>query len=569
MFKDFVGYYKPFRGLFIADMVCAFLASMCDLYYPMITRVMINDYIPHGLINKLVLVGMIMLVLYILKMGFNYFIQYYGHFVGVGIQSNMRREIFEHFQKLPFSFFDDNKTGVLMSRIVNDLMEISELAHHGPEDLFLSLVMLIGAFIMMGSINWYLTFIIFAFLPLLIVFTAKIRLKMSAAFKQTRIEIAEVNANLENSISGIRVAKSFVNDEYEMKKFKENDANFVKARKRSYKAMAQFFSGNNFILDFMNVVVIIAGGIFLSRGKIDFGGLVAYLLYVNMFMSPIKRLIGFIEQYQDGLSGYKRFREIMAEQPEKDTENAIDIEDVKGEICFENVSFAYSEGEDVLSGISAVIPAGKTVAFVGASGGGKTTVCHLVPRFYDISEGSITLDGKDIRGISIKSLRKNIGIVQQEVFLFTGTIYENIAYGKTGATRDEVIEASKLAKIDAFIENLPNGYDTYIGEHGVKLSGGQKQRIAIARAFLKNPPVLILDEATSALDNVTEMQIQQSLKELSAGRTTIVVAHRLSTIRDADNIIVLTREGIVEQGTHDELMANKGLYYAMSMGVPE
>lgn len=569
MIKKFAHYYKPFKGLFAADMLCAFLSSLCDLYYPMITKVMIDDYIPNKLVDKLITVGLIMMVLYIFKMMLNYFIQYYGHLVGVGIQSNMRKEIFAHMQKLPFSFFDDNKTGSLMSRVVNDLQEISELAHHGPEDLFLSLVMLLGSFIMMSSINLYLTLIIFAFLPVILFFTAKKRLKMSKAFKKTREEIAEINANLENSLAGIRVSKSFVNNQYEMKKFVENDNNFVKARKLSYKAMAEFFSGNSFILDFLNVVVIIAGGIFLTYGKIELSDLVAYLLYVNMFIKPIRQLIGFVEQYQNGLSGYKRFLEIMEVEPEKDTPGAKDIENVKGDICFDNVSFSYDEGQDVLHNISVCVPAGKTVAFVGASGGGKTTVCHLVPRFYEIREGKITLDGIDVRDITLDSLRRNVGIVQQDVFLFTGTIFDNIAYGKPEASYEEVVNAAKLAKIDAFVEELPDKYNTYIGERGIKLSGGQKQRIAIARVFLKNPPVLILDEATSALDNTTEMYIQQSLSELSKGRTTIVVAHRLSTVREADNIVVLTKEGIAEQGTHRELMDKNGVYASMLAVVPE
>lgn len=569
MIRKFAKYYKPFKWWFAADMLCAFLSSLCDLFYPMITRVMINDYIPNKLVDKLIVVGVIMLVLYIVKMGLNYFIEYYGHLIGVGIQSNMRREIFAHLQRLPFTYFDNNKTGSLMSRVVHDLQEISELAHHGPEDLFLSIIMLAGSFILMWWINPWLTLIIFAILPLLIIFTGKKRRKMSDAFKETREKIAEVNANLENSLSGIRVSKSFVNYEAEMAKFKENDNKFVAARKSAYKAMAEFSSGNSFILDFLNVVVIIAGGIFLSYGIIEFADLVAYLLYVNMFMKPIRKLIGFVEQYQNGISGYTRFLEIMAQEPEKDSENAVEIDKVKGDIRFENVTFAYDEGHEVLKNININIPAGKTVAIVGSSGGGKTTVCHLLPRFYDISEGKITLDGRDIREITFDSLRKNIGIVQQDVFLFTGTVYDNIAYGKPEATREEVLNAAKLAKIDVFVESLPEKYETYIGERGIKLSGGQKQRIAIARAFLKNPPVLILDEATSALDNTTEIYIQQSLAELSKGRTTIVVAHRLSTVRNADNIIVLTKDGIAEQGTHAQLVANNGIYAKMSAGVPE
>ena len=416
---------------------------------------------------------------------------------------------------------------------------------------------------MMAGINIYLTLIIFVVLPFLILFTLKKRLKMSAAFKKSREEISHVNANLENSISGIRVSKSFVSDDVEMQKFIENDKNFVAARKRSYKALAEFHSGNNFILDFMNVIVIIAGGIFLSYGKIDIGSLVAYLLYVHMFMNPIRRLIGFVEQFQDGISGYRRFREIMEVKPETDYPGARNLENIKGDICFENVDFSYDKGQQVLKNISFNVPHGKTVALVGGSGGGKTTVCHLIPRFYGTDSGRITLDGVDIKEITLESLRKNIGIVQQDVFLFTGNIYENIAYGKPGASREEVINAAKLAKIDNFIETLPHKYDTYIGERGIKLSGGQKQRIAIARVFLKNPPVLILDEATSALDNITETQIQKSLSELSKGRTVLVVAHRLSTVRNADNIIVLDKDGIIEQGNHEELIAKDGVYADM------
>ncbi len=569
MIKSFIKYYKPFKGWFLADMLCAFLVSLCDLFYPMITRVMIDEYIPNKMVDKLIIVGVILLVLYLIKMGLNYFISYYGHVIGVGIQSDMRKKLFAHMQHLPFKFFDDNKTGVLMSRVVNDLAEITELAHHGPEDLFLSVVLLLGSFVMMSSINLYLTLIIFAILPFLIIFTSKKRVKMSAAFKKTREEVAEVNANLENSLSGIRVSKSFVNFEHEMDKFIENDNNFVKARKFSYKAMAEFHCGNTFILDFLNVVVIIAGGIFLSYSMISLADLVAYLLYVNMFLNPIRRLIGFVEQYQNGISGYKRFIEILEEVPESDKENAVELLDVNGDIEFNNVTFSYEYGREVLNDISVKIPAGKTVAFVGASGGGKTTVCHLLPRFYDITFGKITIDGIDIRDITLSSLRKNIGIVQQDVFLFTGTIYDNIAYGSENKSREEIINAARLAKIDSFVETLPDGYETYIGERGIKLSGGQKQRIAIARVFLKNPPILILDEATSALDNTTEMYIQQSLEDLSKGRTTIVVAHRLSTVRDADKIVVLTKEGIVEEGTHGELIEKNGVYASMAKGIFE
>lgn len=555
-----MSYYKPHKKLFALDMLCAFLVAICDLFYPMITRNLINDYVPNRQLQLIFIWAFVLLGIYLLKAGLNYFIQYYGHVVGVRMQADMRKEVFTHLQELPFSFFDENKTGVIMSRIINDLMDISELAHHGPEDLFVSTIMLIGSFIILCTINVPLTLIIFAFIPLLIWFAAKKRIKMTHAFTETRVKVAEVNAGLENSISGIRVAKAFANKEYEIQKFQKDNLAFQKAREFAYKAMAEFFSGMNFIVDFLNVLVLLVGGYFVYQYKIQLGDFVAYLLYINLFLRPIRKLIQFIEQYQSGMTGFKRFIELMEAKPESEIETPIQLQDVQGQIDFKNVSFMYDENSHILNNINLTIEKGKTVALVGPSGGGKTTLCHLIPRFYEIDEGQIYIDNVDIKKFDRMSLRKNIGIVQQDVFLFTGTIKENIAYGNLDATDEEIIEAAKQANIHDFILHLANGYNTYIGERGVKLSGGQKQRISIARLFLKNPPILILDEATSALDNATEILIQQSLDKLAKGRTTLIVAHRLSTIKNADEIIVLTDKGIEERGSHKELLNKQGIY---------
>ncbi len=560
MLKRFIAYYKPVKIIFITDMICAFAVAVCDLFYPMITRNIINIYVPNQefqlMIKWLVVLGFI----YILKFGLNYYITYYGHIMGVKMQAHMRKDIFEHLQDLPFVFFDENKTGTLSSRIINDLMDISELAHHGPEDLFISLVMLIGSFIMLSTINLPLSLIVFSAVPLLLIVAMKLRLKMEDAFMETRVTIGEVNATIENSISGIRVSKAFSNKENEIEKFEKNNSRFQEARRKAYKVMAEFHVGSSFIIDILNIVVLSSGAIFFFIGIINFGDFAAFLLYTGNFLNPIRKLVNFVEQYQSGSSGFKRFIEIMDKDVEKDDPGAADIYDVKGEISFDDVSFAYDDNKEILKDITFDIEAGKTVAIVGPSGGGKTTLCHLIPRFYEIEEGSISIDNIDIRKFTRKSLRKNIGIVQQDVFLFTGTILENIQCGKLDATKEEVYKAAKNANIHDFIMSLPEGYDTYVGERGVKLSGGQKQRISIARVFLKNPPIIILDEATSALDNATEFLIQKALDELSKGRTTIVVAHRLSTIKNADEIIVLTDQGIQEKGRHPELLDKKGMY---------
>jgi ATP-binding cassette, subfamily B, bacterial len=548
--------------LFILDMVCAFFISVLDLVFPVVTKNFINDYIPNGNIDLLYKWTIYLAILFVLRYISQYIVNYYGHVVGVRIEHDMRKDVFAHLQTLSFTYFDNNKTGHIMSRIVNDLREITELAHHGPEDLFISLVMLIGSFIILLRIEWRLTLIIFAFVPLMIWFAISKRNKMSESFRQVRKRIANVNSQLENSISGIRVAKSFTNEDYEIEKFAENNMEFREAREASYKVMAEFMSGINFMSNMLNLIVLSLGGIFVYKKYIDYGELVAYLLFVNYFLQPIRRLTEFAQQYQDGMTGFERFIEIMNIEPDiKDKEDAIELKDVKGEIEFKDVSFSYSNGKKtVFSGINLDIKQGKTVAIVGPSGAGKTTLCHLIPRFYEIDEGQILIDGVDIRDIKLRSLRQNIGLVQQDVFLFTGTIKDNILYGNPEASDEEIVEAAKKASIHDFIMTLPNGYDTYIGEKGVMLSGGQKQRISIARLFLKNPPILILDEATSALDNETEIAIQKSLEELSHGRTVLVIAHRLSTIKNADEIVVLTNKGIEEKGKHEELLEKKGVY---------
>ena len=561
MLRSFAHYYKPHWKLFVFDMICALVAAGCDLVYPVVSRNIINTYIPDKNIRLILTWCAALLVIYIIQTVMQYFMQYQGHIVGVRMQADMRRDVFEHLQKLPFSYFDEHKTGVIMSRIVNDLMDISEFAHHGPEDLFISLVTVVGAFIILCTVNVPLTLITFAVLPFLVLFIIKKRSAMTMAFRKNRIEIAEVNASLENSIAGIRVSRAFTGEREEEKKFAENNQRYVTVRERSYRVMAEFFSGTNFLTSLMNVVILAAGGYCVYRGVINVGDMVAYMLFINMFVNPIKKLIQFVEMFQNAITGYVRFQELMNVEPEQDEKGAIELKNVRGEIVFDDVTFHYDENKEVLSHISLTFPQGKMVAIVGPSGGGKTTLCHLIPRFYEISGGSILVDGHDIRDVTRASLRRQIGIVQQDVFLFTGTIFDNIAYGKLGASREEVYEAAKKANIHDYIMSLPEGYDTFVGERGVKLSGGQKQRISIARVFLKNPPILVLDEATSALDNVTENYIQDSLDELCKNRTTIVVAHRLSTIKNADEIIVMDRDGIEERGTHEELLARgNGIY---------
>ncbi|KXA05493.1 ABC transporter ATP-binding protein [Clostridium perfringens] len=560
MLKRFIRYYKPYKKLFILDLLAAFLVSACDLFYPMITRNIINDVIPNKQIKLLFVFAVVLTLIFLIKAGLNYFMQYWGHVVGVRMQADMRRDLFDKLQDMPNKYFDNNKTGVIMSRIINDLLDISELAHHGPEDLFISLVMLVGSFIILCTINVPLTIITFAIIPFLLFYTIHKRNKMKKAFKETRVKTGEVNATIENSISGVRVTKSFGNKAYEMEKFDKSNGIFKKAREHAYKAMAEYFSGMFFLVDMLELIVLIAAGYFTYLGKINIGDFAAYLLYIKMFLQPIRKLINFNEMFQNGMSGFERYEEIMNEENEKEIPNAKELKDVKGKITIKDVTFRYDNKESILENFNLDIEAGKMVALVGPSGGGKTTICNLIPRFYDYESGQIFIDDVDISTVTLKSLRENIGIVQQDVFLFTGTIKENIMYGNPNATDEEVIEAAKNSCLHDFIMGLEDGYDTFIGERGVKLSGGQKQRISIARVFLKNPAILILDEATSALDNVTEYEIQKALEELSKDRTTLVVAHRLSTVKNSDEIVVLTDRGIEERGTHEELIKLGGVY---------
>ncbi|MGL5674809.1 MAG: ABC transporter ATP-binding protein [Cellulosilyticaceae bacterium] len=559
MLKRFISYYKPYKKLFALDMLVALLAALCDLIYPMMTRELINESIPNQNMRMIGVFAVTLVVIFGVKAICNYFMQYWGHVVGVRMQADMRRDIFKHLQKIPCTYFDNTKTGDIMSRIINDLMEISELAHHGPEDLFISLIMILGSFGILITINVPLTLVIFACIPFIFWFTWKKKDKMGKAFKASRVETGKVNAILENSIAGMRVSKSFGSDANELEKFQKGNLSFCGAREKAYKAMAEYFSGAVFSIDMLDYVCLIAGGLFTFKGIITIGDFMAYLLYIKMFTQPIRKLINFMEQYQNGMTGFKRYMELMEEVEEQDKPDAKVLGSVKGDITFKNVSFKY-ENEYVLQGINLNIPAGKMIALVGPSGGGKTTFCNLIPRFYELNEGDITIDGQSIYDVTLRSLREHIGIVQQEVFLFTGSIKENILYGKQDATDEEVMDAAKKANIHEFIMSLPEGYATYVGERGVKLSGGQKQRLSIARVFLKNPSILILDEATSALDNATEYMIKQSIEEVCKGRTTVVVAHRLSTIRNADEIVVLGKDGIEESGSHEALLQQDGVY---------
>ena len=560
MISRFIKYYSPYKKLFILDLIAAFLFALCDLVYPMITRNIMDDVVPNKDLRMLVVFGIALVVIFIFKAFLSYFMQYWGHVVGVRMQADMRSDVIIHLQKLPNEYYNNNKSGVIMSRIVNDLMDISELAHHGPEDLFISIVMLVGSFFILIDINITLTLIIFAILPFVIWFSLAQRKKMNKAFKETRVKIGDVNATLENSIAGMKVTKSFCTEEEELEKFNKSNNIFRHAREGAYKVMAQYFSGMNLFMDILELIALVSAGYFAYTGKITLGDFAAYLLYVKMFIQPIKKLINFMEQYQNGMTGFERFIEIIDQETEIQAKNPIELKNIKGKIDIENVSFTYEDENEVFNNLSLSIEAGKTIALVGPSGGGKTTLCNLIPRFFDFTEGDIKIDGISIKEASLKSLRSNIGVVAQDVFLFTGTVKENIVIGNPNATDKEVIEAAKKARIHDFIISLPNGYDTYIGERGVKLSGGQKQRISISRIFLKNPPIIILDEATSALDNVTEREIQESLEELSKDRTNLIVAHRLTTIKNADEIIVLTDKGIEERGNHQQLIQKGGVY---------
>ena len=561
LLKRFVSYYKPHRKLFAMDMTAALFVSAIGVVYPIITRTMLNTLIPERNYRMIVILGLTLLAMYFIKMGLNYFIQYKGHMMGVYMQARMRTDLFAHLETLPYSFYDTHETGKIMTRMTNDLFEVVELAHHGPENIIISVLSIVISFAYLSTIDIRLTLIVFACVPFLLLISYSLRKKMRKAFRDSRSAIAEINASMESSISGIRVTKAFTNAEKEKEKFEIGNGKFQKARKAAYSAMGRFFSGNTFVTDIFNVVVLIAGGFFLYNGQIRFGDYSAFIVSVNMFIAPVMTLINFMEQFENGISGFERFCEIMDAKPETDSPDAKDAGQLEGHIEFRDVSYAYDEDKNVLRHVNLNIEKGKTYALVGPSGGGKTTICHLIPHFYDVESGEILLDGKEIHGLTLESVRRNIGIVQQDIYLFNDSMKENIRYGKLDATDEEIELAAKRANIHDYIMSLPNGYDTNIGERGVRLSGGQKQRLSIARVFLKNPPILILDEATSALDNTTEILIQQALDELCKGRTTLVVAHRLSTIKNADEIAVVSDGQITEQGTHEELMAKQGMYY--------
>ena len=562
MLKRFIAYYKPHKKMLALDMLASFLISLIGMIYPIVTNRMLNEYIPEKMYTTIVIAGIIVLALYVLRMLLRYFVQYYGHLIGVKMQSRMRQDLFAHLEKLPFSFYDDHETGRIMTRITSDLFEVCELAHHGPENLLISSVMIILSFSYLCSIDPILTLIVFSCVPILIAVTMHYRKEMRKAFDDRRKSNATINAAVESSVTGIRVTKAYTNSEREIEKFERGDQEFVNASRAAYHAMAKFSSSTAFVTDVFNVIILIAGGLFLYSGRITFGDYSTFIVSVNLFINPVNTLINFMEQYQNGVSGFRRFMEIMDEKPETDTPEAKELKNVQGNIEFRHVSYSYNDSQPVLKDVSLKIQKGCKLALVGPSGGGKTTLCHLLPNFYKLGEGdgAILIDGTDIRSLTLDSVRRNIGIVQQDVFLFVGSIRDNILYGRPDATFEEVQEAAKRANIHDYIMSLENRYDTEIGERGVKLSGGQKQRLSIARVFLKDPAILILDEATSALDNTTEVLIQQALDELCKGRTTLVVAHRLSTIRNADEIAVVINGQITEQGTHEELIAKNGTY---------
>lgn len=562
--RIFLSYYRPHIHLFLLDMFCALLICLIDLAFPYLSRTALNELLPQQAYRSFFLVIAFFAAAYVGK-GLLYFtVSYWGHVFGVRVEADLRRDLYAHMERLSFSFFDKNRTGVLMSRVTNDLFEITELAHHGPEDLFISTVTLVGAFCIMCTIEWRLAVLSFAIVPFFLLFTIYQRRKMRRANLKLKAQTAEINAAIESGISGMRTAKAFQNEETEKAKFGAMNHLFVQAKSVYYKTMATFQGGMEFSLSIMPVLVIGAGGYFIMKGTVDYADLVAFTLYVTTFTTPVKKLVTFVEQFMQGSAGFQRFLELMRLEPEiQDAPDAQEMGTVRGEITFDHVSFRYQNQEDVLREIDLTIRAGEKFAFVGPSGGGKTTLCQLIPRFYDVTEGAVRIDGQDVRAVTQHSLRRQIGIVQQDVFLFADSVLENIRYGRPDATDEEVIQAARLAEIHEDILAMPNGYETYVGERGVMLSGGQKQRISIARVFLKNPPIVILDEATSALDSVTEARIQASFDRLCQGRTSIVIAHRLSTIRDASRIAVVDQAHIVEQGSHQELMARNGAYASL------
>lgn len=565
--KKFIHYYGPYKAVFFIDLICAAVISLVDLAYPQILRTMTKTLFTQDkvmILHALPVIAVSLFVMYIVQSLCKYYVTYQGHMMGANMERDMRRELFDHYQELSFSYYSRNNSGQMMSKLVSDLFDISEFAHHGPENLFISLVKIVGAFIFLFFINKKLALPLIILVIVMFVFSFRQNAKMQETFMENRRKIGDVNASLQDTLSGIRVVQSFANEDIEREKFKKSNEAFLVSKRDNYHCMGSFMSSNLFFQGMMYLVTLVYGGYLIAQGEMQTGDLAMYALYIGIFISPIQILVELVEMMQKGLSGFRRFLDVMETESEiKDADDAVELKDVKGHVRYDHVSFHYSDDETpVLSDISIDIPAGRSIALVGPSGSGKTTICSLLPRFYDVTGGSITVDGKNIRGLTLKSLRSQIGMVQQDVYLFDGTIKDNIAYGKPGATDDEIIKAAKCASIHDFIMELPDGYDTYVGERGTRLSGGQKQRISIARVFLKNPPILILDEATSALDNESERWIQKSLEELSKNRTTITIAHRLSTIRDADEIIVITEDGIAERGTHAELLAQNGVYAA-------
>ena len=565
LIRRFAGYYRAHLPLFALDMFCALLISGVDVVYPLLSRKALDAYISPGAANLkpfLVIVG-ISIAMHILRAVCSYIVTYYGHVLGVYIEADMRRDVFSHLQKLGFSFYDKSRTGKLMARCTTDLFDVVELAHHGPEDIFISVLTFLGSFIAMLTINPLLAVVLIATVPVMLAFVMYLRKRLHLTSRKVKESVAVINSDIESAISGARVAKAFTNEDYEVEKFERGNDNYIRAKGKNYKAMGQFMSGMEFFTSILRVIVLAVAGlmIILDRGNMTLKVLTVFLLYVSSFTTPIRKLAMFMEQYTAGMAGFSRFTEIMDTEPEiVDKPGAEELTSVKGDIVFDNVAFSYDGGRKVLENISLTIPHGSTVALVGPSGGGKTTLCHLIPRFYDVTEGVITVDGRDIRDVTLRSLRGNIGIVQQDVFLFAASVKDNIRYGRLDASDEEIIAAAKAAEIHDDIMRMPDGYDTIVGERGITLSGGQKQRVSIARIFLKNPPILILDEATSALDSATEAKITGALERLSKGRTTLIIAHRLSTVRNADEIMVIDDTGILERGSHEELIALNGAY---------
>ena len=563
--RKFITYYAPYKAVFFIDLICAAFISIVDLAYPQILRTMTNTLFTKDssvILRALPWLAAGLLTMYVIQSLCKYYVSYQGHMMGAHMERDMRQQLFDHYEKLSFSYYSRNNSGQMMSKLVSDLFDIAEFAHHGPENLFISVVKIAGSFVFLFLINWRLALPLIVLVLCMFIFSFRQNQRMQETFMENRRKIGDVNSSLQDTLAGIRVVQSFANEEIEREKFKKSNHAFLISKKNNYNCMGSFMGWNLFFQGMMYLVTLVFGGYLIANGLMNVGDLAMYALYIGIFISPIQILVELIEMMQKGLAGFRRFLDVMETEPEiVDAPDAQPLENVKGRVCYEDVSFHYSDDDTpVLSHVSIEIPAGKSIALVGPSGSGKTTICSLLPRFYDVTGGRVTIDGKDVRTLTLKSLRSQIGMVQQDVYLFSGTIRDNIAYGRPGASMDEIIAAAKRANIHDFIEELPDGYDTFVGERGARLSGGQKQRISIARVFLKNPPILILDEATSALDNESERWIQQSLEELSKDRTTITIAHRLSTIRGADEIIVITEDGIAERGTHESLLAKDGLY---------